>query len=147
MRIRIILTVIAVAMVAITLTACSGSGDTGGKGGSTETSNLKQIQQQRAGEYLVTVLSETGQLKQGPNKFVLEFRKVSDNQLTDVGDVQLNSLMPMPGMSPMSGGASAAPSGTPGRYDIESNFSMVGTWNFTVKFGNGQQARFVLKAQ
>ena len=139
MRMKVILAAVAVVALALVLTACGGSGD--------DTSNLKQIQQQRAGEYLVTLLSETGQLKQGPNKFVLEFRKASDNQLTDVGNVQLNSLMPMPGMSPMSGGASATPSGTPGRYQVESDFQMVGTWNFTVKFGNGQQARFALKAQ
>ena len=139
MRMKVILAAVAVVALALVLTACGGSGD--------DTSNLKQIQQQRAGEYLVTLLNETGQLKQGPNKFVLEFRKASDNQLTDVGNVQLNSLMPMPGMAPMSGGASATPTGTPGRYQIESDFQMVGTWNFTVKFGNGQQARFALKAQ
>ncbi len=139
MRMKVILAAVAVVALALVLTACGGSGD--------DTSNLKQIQQQRAGEYLVTLLSETGQLKQGPNKFVLEFRKASDNQLTDVGNVQLNSLMPMPGMAPMSGGASATPTGTPGRYQIESDFQMVGTWNFTVKFGGGQQARFALKAQ
>ena len=139
MRMKMILAAVAVAALALVLTACGGSGG--------DTSNLKQIQQQRAGEYLVTLLNETGQLKQGPNKFVLEFRKTSDNQLTDVGSVQLNSLMPMPGMSPMSGGASATPSGTPGRYQIESDFQMAGTWNFTVKFGGGQQAKFALKAQ
>ena len=141
MRMKMILATVAVAALALVLTACGGSGGGG------DTSNLKQIQQQRAGEYLVTLLNETGQLKQGPNKFFLEFRKASDNQLTDVGNVQLNSLMPMPGMSPMSGGASATPSGTPGRYNVESDFQMVGTWNFTVKFANGQQARFSLKAQ
>jgi len=139
MRMKVMLASVVVVSLALVLTACGGSGG--------DTSNLKQIEQQRAGEYLVTLLSETGQLKQGPNKFVLEFRKASDNQLTDVGNVQLNSLMPMPGMSPMSGGASATPSGTPGRYQIESDFQMMGTWNFTVKFGNGQQARFALKAQ
>ncbi len=138
MRMKVILAATAVAVMALVLTACGSGGDT---------SNLKQIQQQRAGEYVITLLNETGQLKQGPNKFVLEFRKASDNQLTDVGNVQLNSLMPMPGMAPMSGGASATPTGTPGRYQIESDFQMVGTWNFTVKFGNGQQARFSLKAQ
>lgn len=139
MRMKVILAAVAVAASVLALTACGGSGG--------DTSNLKQIEQQRAGEYVVTLLNETGQLKQGPNKFVLEFRKASDNQLTDVGNVQLNSLMPMPGMSPMSGGASATPSGTPGRYNVESDFQMAGTWNFTVKFGNGQQARFSLKAQ
>ncbi len=138
MRMKVILAATAVAVMALVLTACGSGGDT---------SNLKQIQQQRAGEYVITLLNETGQLKQGPNKFVLEFRKASDNQLTDVGNVQLNSLMPMPGMSPMSGGASATPSGTPGRYNVESDFQMAGTWNLTVKFGSGQQARFALKAQ
>ena len=141
MRVKVILAAAAVVALTTVLTACGG-----GSGGG-DTSNLKQIEQQRAGEYLVTVLNETGQLKQGPNKFVLEFRKAADNKLTDVGNVQLNSLMPMPGMSPMSGGASATPSGTPGRYQIESDFQMVGTWTFTVKFGNNQQARFALKAQ
>ncbi len=140
MRMKVIMAAVVVVALALMLTACGGSG-----GG--DTSNLKQIEQQRAGEYVVTLLSETGQLKQGPNKFVLEFRKAADNTLTDVGNVQLNSLMPMPGMSPMSGGASATPSGTPGRYQVESDFQMVGTWNFTVKFGNGQQARFALKAR
>ncbi len=139
MRMKVILAATAVAVLALVLTACGGSGG--------DTSNLKQIEQQRAGEHVITLLNETGQLKQGPNKFFLEFRKASDNQLTDVGNVQLNSLMPMPGMSPMSGGASATPTGTPGRYQIESDFQMVGTWNFTVKFGSGQQARFALKAQ
>lgn len=137
MRTRMILAVTAIAVLGLTLTACGGG----------DTSNLKQIEQQRAGETLVTVLSETGQLKQGPNKFVLEFRRASDNQLVDVGNVQLQSIMPMPGMAPMSGGASATPSGTPGRYNVESDFQMVGTWTFTVRFGNGQQARFALKAQ
>lgn len=129
-----------VIVMVLTMTGCGGSGNG-------DTNNLKQIGQQRAGEYLVTLLNETGQLKQGPNKFVLEFRKASDHQLTDVGNVQLNSLMPMPGMSPMSGGASATPSGTAGRYNVESDFQMVGTWTFTVKFGSDQQARFALKAQ
>ena len=141
MRMKVILAAVAVVALTTVLTACGGSSGGG------DTSNLKQIEQQRAGEYLVTVLNETGQLKQGPNKFVLEFRKAADNKLADVGNVQLNSLMPMPGMSPMSGGASATPSGTPGRYNVESDFQMVGTWNFTVKFGGGQQARFSLKAQ
>lgn len=137
MRMKLIVAAVIVALLSLVLTACGGG----------DTSNLKQIEQQRAGDYVVTVLNDTGQLKQGKNKFVLEFRKAADNQLVDVGNVQLNSLMAMPGMSPMSGGASATPSGTPGRYNVESDFQMAGTWNFTVKFGGGQQARFALKAQ
>ncbi len=78
MRIRVILTATIVIAFALVMTACGG-----------DASNLKQIQQQRAGDYVVTVLSETGQLKQGPNNFVLEFRKASDNQLADVATYNL----------------------------------------------------------
>lgn len=109
--------------------------------------NMKMIAQQQVGDYLVMVLSDTGQLKEGPNKFILEFRNGSDKKLIDVGEVQLNSQMPMPGMSDMIGGSSAAPSGTPGRYNVESEFSMRGTWYFTVTFGKGQRVKFALKAQ
>ncbi len=133
--------ILAVAMVAsgLALPAC------GSKGG--DAGNLKPIQQQKAGEHTVTVLNETGELKMGKTKFYLEFRKAADNQLVDVGEVRLNSLMPMPGMAPMSGGASAAQSGTPGRYIIEAEFQMAGEWNFTVMFGNNQRARFNLNAK
>lgn len=138
MQRKIILATVVAIGLGLALTACGGSGDS---------DNLKQIEQQRVGDYIVTAFSDTGQLKQGPNKFILEFRKAADNQLVDVGDVRLNSLMAMPGMSPMSGGASATPTGTPGRYSIESDFQMAGTWSFTVMFGNNQRAKFSLRAQ
>ncbi len=137
MKKKVIAATLFVVAAGLIFAACGGG----------DTSNLKQIEQQRAGDYVVTVLNDTGQLKQGKNKFVLEFRKAADNQLVDVGNVQLNSLMAMPGMSPMSGGASATPTGTPGRYNVESDFQMAGTWNFTVMFGNNQRAKFSLRAQ
>jgi hypothetical protein len=132
----------AVVALGLVLAACSSK--SGGGGG--DTSNLKQIQQQKAGEYTVTVLNETGSLKMGKSNFFLEFRK-ADNQLADVGEVRLNSLMPMPGMAPMSGGASATPTGTPGRYAVEANFQMAGDWNFTVNFGTNQRVKFTLNAK
>ncbi len=129
MKTKMILAVVAAMVVSLGLVACGGDG----------ASNLKQVGQQRSGEYVVALLSESGQLKQGPNNFVLEFRKASDNSLTDVGNVQLQSIMPMPGMAPMSGGASATPSGTPGRYNVTADFQMAGKWNFTVIYGDGQR--------
>lgn len=135
MKMKMILTALFVVAVGLVSFGCSGgSGDGGGGVASTDTTNLKQVGQKRAGETVVTVLSETGQLNQGPNNYVLEFRTAADNKLTDVGDVQLQSIMPMPGMSPMSAGASAEPSGTPGRYNVTADFSMTGKWNFTVIF-------------
>ncbi len=47
----------------------------------------------------------------------------------------------------MSGGASATPSGTPGRYNVTSDFQMRGKWNLTVMFGNGQRSIFALNVQ
>ncbi|MBA3767844.1 MAG: FixH family protein [Acidobacteria bacterium] len=139
MQIKVIVTAVTVVVLGLVLTACgSGGGDT---------SNLKQIDQQRAGDYLVTALNDTGQLKQGPSKFVLEFRKASDNKLADVGNVQINSTMPMPGMPPMNAGASATSSGTAGRYNVESDIPMRGKWTFTVMFGNGQRASLALNVQ
>lgn len=132
MKIKVILTVLIVAVLGLVSFACSGGGES--PSGGSDTSGLKQVGQQRAGETVVTVLSDTGQLNQGPNNFVVEFRAAADNTLTDVGDVQLQSIMPMPGMAPMSAGASAEPSGTPGRYNINADFSMTGKWNLTVIF-------------
>lgn len=139
MRTKSILAALAVVILGLTLAACSKSNGSGGE--------LKQIAQQRVGDYVVTLLSDTGQLKQGNNKYALEFRKAADNQLVDVGEVKLSSRMPMPGMSDMLGGASATPSGTPGRYNVESNFEMRGKWNFGATFGNNQRVMFPINVQ
>jgi hypothetical protein len=74
------------------LAGCSGGAD------------LKQVRQQRAGDYIVTVLSDTGTLKNGSNSLTLEFRRAADNQLVDVGDVQVPWTMPMPSMGPGTSG-------------------------------------------
>lgn len=140
MRMKAILAALAVVTLGLVLAAC-------GKSGGGDASNLKQISQQRVGDYVVTLLSESGQLKQGKNKYALEFRKAADNQLVDVGEVKLSSRMPMPGMSDMLGGASATPSGTPGRYTVESDFEMRGKWNFGATFGNNQRVMFPINVQ
>ena len=137
MRVKFILAALTVVFMGLTLVACSSSGG----------SELKQLSQQRVGDYVVSLLSESGQLKQGPNKYVMEFRKASDNQLVDVGEVKLNSQMPMPGMAPMISGASATPSSTPGRYNVESNFGMRGMWTFQATFGNNQRVMFQVNVQ
>lgn len=138
MRMKLIVVAVAAVALGLVLTGC---------GGGVDTSNLKKIDEQRTGDYIVTALNETGQVKQGPNKFVLEFRKASENKPADVGNVQLNSSMPMPGMPPMNAGASATASGTPGLYNVESDIPMRGKWTFTVMFGNGQRASLNVNVQ
>lgn len=133
------LLVIAILVVfAGALTACSG--------GDSATAQ-KEIAKQRSGDYTVLLLSDTGQLKQGENTYTLEFRKISDNSLVDVGEVQASTQMPMPGMPNMIGDTTVTPSGTPGRYTVKSSLQMKGSWTGTFTFGTGQRVQFAIKAQ
>jgi hypothetical protein len=109
--------------------------------------DLKEIQQQRTGDYVVVVLNKTGNLTQGPNNLTLEFRRSSDNQLADVGNVRVRSTMEMKGMSPMMANTNVTPSGTPGRYNITAEISMAGDWKTVVTFGENQQVQFDLNAK
>ncbi|HET9217144.1 MAG TPA: FixH family protein [Terriglobia bacterium] len=115
--------------------------------GCANSSELQPVRTEQAGEYTVTVLSETGSIKNGASDFVLEFRKTADNQPADVGAVEVAPVMDMPGMSPMIGAATTTPGDAPGRYRVKSNLSMAGLWKFNVKFGNGQSVRINLTAE
>jgi hypothetical protein len=77
---------------------------------------MKAIHTQKAKDMVVTLLSESGQWKQGKNSFVLEFTSAETKQPVDVGKVTLSTSMPMPGMAPMLAGATLTPDKTPGRY-------------------------------
>lgn len=121
--------------LALLLTACGTSGE------------LKTVQQQQVGDYTVTVLSETGKVKNGANDFTLEFRNTADNQLVDVGAVEVAPIMEMPGMAPMMGTTTVMPGDMPGRYHVTCNLTMAGLWKFDVKFGSGQSARINVNAE
>ena len=108
---------------------------------------LKTVQTQQAGDYTLTVLSESGSIKNGAGDFVLEFRKTADNQPVHVGSVEVAPVMDMAGMAPMMGKAETTPGDTIGRYHVKSNLSMAGLWKFNVKFGDGQSVRINLKAE
>ena len=123
--------------VAIGMAACSGGG----------TANLKEIQKQRAGDYVVTLLNDSGQLKQGKNEFVLEVRNASDNQLVDAGPIQTGTSMPMPGAPNMVGEITVTPTDTKGRYTVSSTMQMKGQWTTTFTFQNGQKVTFALRTQ
>jgi hypothetical protein len=122
--------------MAFLLSACGGGEKT-----------LKTVEQQQVGEYTVAVLSESGTMKNGANDFTLEFRKTADNQLVDVGPVEVAPLMEMAGMGPMMGNATVTATETPGRYNATSNLTMTGLWKFTVKFGDGQAVRINVNAE
>ena len=97
---------------------------------------LKQIQQQRSGDYVITLLNESGSLKQGTNNLTLEVRR--GDQLVDPGNVQVKPMMEMKGAGPMLANSSATPSDTPGRYNVTTDLSMAGQWKVMVTFTGGE---------
>ena len=108
---------------------------------------LVQIQQQRSGDYVLTLLSDTGAVKQRANKFTLEIRNAANNELAHVTNVQIQTSMRMPGMGPMFGDISSLREITPGRYELNADFSMAGQWSFVVTFDPNGRAQFNLNAQ
>jgi hypothetical protein len=84
-------------------------------------------------------------MKNGASTYALEFRRTSENQLVDVGKVDVSAVMEMAGMAPMMGTAEVSPTGTPGRYEVKGNLTMAGLWKMNVKFGD-QNVRFSLNA-
>jgi hypothetical protein len=98
-----------------------------------DTENLKEVATRVVGDVAIVLLNSTGELKQGQNEFVVQFRD-QKGQPINVGDVQLGSSMSMPSMAPMSGDSEITPTGQTGTYRVKSNFAMSGAWHFTVSW-------------
>jgi hypothetical protein len=105
----------------------------GCNGGKVNVSSLKPAATRTVGKLTVSLLNKDGELAQGQNEFVIQFRD-DQGQPADVGDVQLGSSMSMPSMAPMSGGAEITPTGQTGIYKVTSNFGMSGAWHFTLSW-------------
>ena len=112
----------------------------GCNGGKVNVAALKPAATRTVGKLTIVLLNKTGELKQGQNEFVVQF-KDDQGQPADVGDVQLGSSMSMPSMAPMSGDAEITPTGQTGIYKVTSNFAMSGAWHFSLSwngpFGQG----------
>jgi hypothetical protein len=96
-------------------------------------SSLKPASTRTSGKLTIVLLNKTGELKQGQNEFVVQF-KDDQGQPADVGNVQLGSSMSMPSMAPMSGDAEITPTGQTGIFKVTSNFAMSGAWHFTLSW-------------
>ena|SRR5436190_22277061 len=109
--------------VLIALAACAcGSGSQG---------QLKELHRARAGTVDVVLLASGDALSRGKSSATIEFRG-ADGSLLDVGTVRVNATMPMAGMSPMFAGSDVRPTETKGRYALNADFGMAGTWRLTV---------------
>jgi hypothetical protein len=111
----------------------------GCNGGKVDVTSLKPAATRTVGKLTVVLLNKSGELMQGQNEFVVQF-KDDQGQPADVGDVQLGTSMSMPSMAPMSGDAEITPTGQTGIYKVTSNFAMSGAWHFTLSW-NGPYGR------
>jgi hypothetical protein len=96
-------------------------------------SSLKPAATRTVGKLTIVLLNKSGELMQGQNEFVVQFKDEQD-QAADVGDVQIGSSMSMPSMAPMSGDSELTPTGQTGVYKVTSNFAMSGAWHFTLSW-------------
>jgi copper/silver efflux system protein len=96
------------------------------------TASAPVVQTVAAGPLRVSLTSSTGQLKQGRNRFWVEFRDASGT-LVDAGTVRMSASMPMPGMT-MSGNVVIAPTSTKGRYEAVGEFGMSGVWQVALEW-------------
>src|SRR6476659_1025598 len=112
-----------------------------------QATDFKQIQQQRSGDYSVTLLNGTGTVKQHTDHLRIEIRNASSNEMANVSNVQIQASMRMPGMGPMLANLSSIRQVSPGVYDFDADFSMAGLWNFLVTFDPNGRVQFNLNAQ
>jgi len=96
------------------------------------TVGLTTVQQVRAGDLRIVLLSPTGPLKQGRNSYTIEFRS-PDGALVDVGTVKASANMTMPGMA-MTGGTRIQRTPVAGRYEATAEFAMAGAWQMAFEW-------------
>ena len=94
----------------------------------------KEIESHTAGDMVITLSSETGQLVQGKNTFYIAFRSASTNQPVDAGTIMLSASMTMPGMAPMVAPVEISAAGKPGQYMVKADFGMSGSFAFDVRW-------------
>jgi hypothetical protein len=102
-----------------------------GCGGATSPAKMTELQRVKSGTLDLVLLSPDDALRHGKDTFVIEFR--SNGNLVDVGNVRATANMPMPGM-PMFGNVDVQRTSVPGRYAVNAQLEMAGTWRMTVEW-------------
>lgn len=97
------------------------------------------LQTVRTDDLVITLSNPGGTLRQGSNRFRIEFRSAQTNALVDVGAVQLGATMTMPGMV-MTGPMTITRAGQPGVYEASGEYGMAGSWQMTIEW-NGPAGR------
>jgi len=87
----------------------------------------------RSGDLVVTLSNPQGELRQGGNRVVIEFRSAATDERVDVGTVRLGASMAMPGMV-MTSPITIAPTAQVGVYEATGQFAMAGSWQMTLEW-------------
>ena len=124
-------------VVAITVAAVAWWARDNSAGPNTDTGAV--VETVRTGDMVITLSNADGTLRQGPNRFRIEFRSARTNELADVGDVRLTGAMSMPGMA-MTSQTTISPAGQSGVYDATGEYGMAGSWQMTLEW-NGPAGR------
>ncbi len=126
---KVLAVISVVLIIALGWAACGGN--------KLETETLKPVETRTVGNLTIVLMNRAGDLNQGQNDFVVQFRN-QHGKPVDVGNVQFGSSMSMPGMAPMSGNSEITPAKQTGTYRVKSDFAMSGAWRFTISW-NGPQ--------
>ena len=121
MRLRIVSVLIVSTLV---LSACSSS--------KPDAPKLTELQRTKSGDMDVVLLAQKDAIPPGKSQATLEFQTVADHHLVDVGTVKVGASMEMAGMGPMLGSVLVNKSDTPGRYTLDTDLGMTGTWRLKV---------------
>ena len=121
MRLRIVSVLIVSTLV---LSACSSS--------KPDAPKLTELQRTKSGDMDVVLLAQKDAIPPGKSQATLEFQTGADYHLVDVGTVKVGASMEMAGMGPMLGSVFVNKSDTPGRYTLDTDLGMTGTWRLKV---------------
>jgi len=99
-----------------------------------EAPKLTELQRTKSGDIEVVLLAATDALPPGKSQSTIEFQTGGAHRLVDVGAVKASATMPMPGFSPMLGSVFVNKTDTPGRYTLDADLGMSGTWRLTVEW-------------
>jgi len=99
-----------------------------------EAPGLKELNRVSAGGMTVVMLASGEALKSGKDTAYLEFRSGTDGRLVDAGTVKVSATMAMQGMAPMMGSMFVHKTETAGRYLIDTDLGMLGTWQIGVEW-------------
>ena len=123
MRLRIVSVLIVSTLV---LSACSSS--------KPDAPKLTELQRTKSGDMDVVLLAQKDAIPPGKSQASLEFQTGTDHHLVDVGTVKIGASMEMAGMGPMLGSVFVNTGDAPGRYTLDTDLGMTGTWKLTVQW-------------